>query len=135
METLSLSPEFLQNLILRTRALMAHDGAIADDEGNFVDDRDPGAPRYETMDLSKAELAGKIDDLEPDQQAELVALMWIGRGDMEPEEWDSAVALAVERRDSSTAEYLLSHPQVAEHWDEALDRLFDGSNVVEEGEF
>lgn len=132
---MSLSPEFLRNLILRTRALMGHDGAIADDEGNFVDDRETGAPRYDTVDQSNAELSGEIEDLEPDQQAELVALMWIGRGDMEPEEWETAVAQAIERHEGSTAAYLLSQPQLAEHWDEALDRLYDGTGVVEDGEY
>jgi hypothetical protein len=61
--------------------------------------------------------------------------MWIGRGDMEPGEWEAAQALAMERREGPTSAYLLSHPLVAEHWDEGLDRLLDGSNVVETGEY
>jgi len=135
MDELTLSPKFLQNLILRTRALMAEDAATSDDEGNFVDDKDPAVPRYDVADYTLAELAGEIEDLEPDQQAELVALMWIGRGDMDPDEWEAAVQLAVERQEGPTSDYLLAHPLLAEHWDEGLDRLFDGSDLVETGEY
>lgn len=135
MDELTLNPKFLQNLILRTRGVMAEEAAISDDEGNYVDDKDPEPPRYDSRDQTLAELAGEIDDLEPDQQAQLVALMWIGRGDMEPDEWESAVQLALERRDSPTSQYLLSHPLLAEHWDEGLDRLLDGTDLVETGEY
>ena len=135
MDELSLNPKFLQNLILRTRGLLSEDGAPTDDEGNYVDDKDPSVPRYDVQDLTVAELAGEIEDLEPDQQAELVALMWIGRGDMEPDEWEAAVQLAFDRHAGSTAEYLLSRPHVADHWDEGLDKLFDGSDLVETGQY
>ncbi len=135
MDELTLNPKFLQNLILRTRALMAEDGAASDDEGNYVDDKDPTVPRYDVADYTLAEIASEIEDLEPDQQAQLVALMWIGRGDMEPGEWEQALALATERRQGSTSDYLLSHPLLAEHWDEGLDRLLDGTDLVETGEY
>ena len=61
--------------------------------------------------------------------------MWIGRGDMEPEEWDEAVALALERQEGPTAAYLLKHPHVADYLVEGLDRLFDGSDLMETGEY
>ena len=79
------------------------------------------------------EIEAEVEDLEPDQQAELVALMWVGRGDMEPEEWEDALGLAAERRDGSTAAYLLKHPHVADHMIEGLDKLFDGSDLMEIG--
>ncbi len=132
MAELTLNPRFLQDLILRTRAAMAQIGHDTDEEGNLDDD---GAGGISVRDLSDDTLIMAIDDLEPDQRAELVALFWIGRGDMEPEEWDDAVELATERDKGSTAEYLLSHPHLAEHWDDALDRIFDGSGVVEDGEY
>lgn len=135
MDELSLHPGFLQSLILKTRALMAQEGHVADDDGNLSDDEGPGTLQANADDLTREEIAGEIEDLEPDQQAELVALLWIGRGDMEPEEWEDAVALAAERHEGATSEYLLSHPMLAEFWDEGLDRLFDGSDLVETGEY
>ena len=34
-----------------------------------------------------------------------------------------------------TAAYLLGHPHIADHLDEGLDRLFDGSDLMETGEY
>jgi hypothetical protein len=53
----------------------------------------------------------------------LVALMWVGRGDFEPEEFLSTVELARGQKELPTPEYLLRHPLVAEHWAEGADRL------------
>lgn len=53
-------------------------------------------------------LRGLIDDLNEDEQAALIALTWIGRGDREAGEWDETVALARERNtEGSTADYLV----------------------------
>lgn len=46
------------------------------------------------------------------QQAELVALMWIGRGDAEPEEWEQTIELALQLKERPTPDYLLKSPLV-----------------------
>ncbi len=100
MDKLNLSPEFLRNLILQLRALMAQEEEVSPDSGSNPSDDEGAATLQETPDnLLRAGLETEIEDLEPDQQAELVALMWIGRGDMEPEEWEEALALAAERHE------------------------------------
>jgi Protein of unknown function (DUF3775) len=135
-DQLNLNPEFLRELILKLRALMAQEDMVSPDSGsNPSDDEGPATLQDDPENLMRDEVAAEIEDLEPDQQAELVALMWIGRGDMEPEEWEEAVALAAERHEGATAEYLLAHPHVADHLDEGLDRLFDGSDLMETGEY
>jgi hypothetical protein len=135
-DQLSLHPEFLRTLILKLRALMAQEELVSPDSGsNPSDDEGPAVLQDSPDNLLRTELETEIEDLEPDQQAELVALMWIGRGDMEPEEWDEAVELAGERHDGPTAAYLLAHPHVADHLDEGLDRLLDGSDLMETGEY
>jgi hypothetical protein len=135
-DQLNLNPEFLRNLILNLRALMAQEELVSPESGSNPSDDEVPATLQDTPDnLTRAEIEGEIEDLEPDQQAELVALMWIGRGDMEPEEWREALELAVERHEGATAAYLLSHPHVADYLDEGLDRLLDGSDVVETGEY
>jgi hypothetical protein len=136
MDELSLNPEFLRNLILTLRSLMAREEMVSPDSGsNPSDDERPATLQDNPDDLTRAELEAEIEDLEPDQQAELVALMWIGRGDMEPEEWAEALELAVERHEGATAAYLLAHPHVADYLDEGLDRLLDGSDLMETGEY
>jgi Protein of unknown function (DUF3775) len=136
MDELNLNPDFLRTLILKLRAVMAQEEMVSPESGsNASDDEGPATLQDNPDDLTRAEIEAEVDGLEPDQQAELVALMWIGRGDMEPEEWEEALALAVDRRDGSTAAYLLQHPHVADHLDEGLDRLLDGSDLMETGEY
>ena len=137
MEELNLNPEFLRDLLLKLRALMAQEELVSPDSGSNPTD-DEGGPttlQDDPENLTRAEVVAAIGDLEPDQQAELVALMWIGRGDMEPAEWEEAKELAAERHERATADYLLSHPHVADDIQEGLDRLLDGTNLMESGEY
>jgi hypothetical protein len=69
------------------------------------------------------ELKSTIDDLEPDQQIMLVALMWIGRGDFEIDEWDDALERAQDSWNARTAEYLIGTPLVADYLAEGLDQF------------
>ena len=135
-EEISLNPEFLRSLVLKLRAVMAQEEMVSPDSGSNPSDDEGAAVLQDTPDnLTRDEIAGEIEDLEPDQQAELVALMWIGRGDFDADEWEEARALAAERRDRPTSAYLLSHPQVADDIVDGVDKLFDGSDFVETGEF
>ena len=136
MDELNLNPEFLRSLILKLRAVMAQEELVSPDSGSNPSDDEAAATLQESPDnLTRAEIVAEVEDLEPDQQAELVALMWIGRGDLDPEEWDEAKALAVERHERATADYLLSQPHVADYIEEGLDRLLDGTDIMETGEY
>jgi hypothetical protein len=74
-------------------------------------------------DLTYQEFKAAVEDLEPDQQAALVALMWLGRGDYSAEQWDDACAEATSNWTSHTAEYLMARPLVADYLTEGLDML------------
>lgn len=69
------------------------------------------------------ELKSMIEDLEPDQQVSLVALMWLGRGDFDESEWSDALAQARESWTEHTADYLIATPLVADYLDEGLAAL------------
>ncbi|MFL5054165.1 MAG: DUF3775 domain-containing protein, partial [Microvirga sp.] len=61
--------------------------------------------------------------LNEDERHDLIALVYIGRGDLEPEEWGAAVRLAREREDASrlsTSDWLLGIPNLADLLDEGL---------------
>jgi hypothetical protein len=136
MEELNLNPEFLREFLLGVRAVMAQESLVSPDSGsNPTDDEGPATLQDDPDNLTRAAIVAAVADLEPDQQAELVALMWIGRGDMDPEEWEEAKELAVERHEGATAKYLLSHPHVADYIEEGLDRLLDGTDLMETGEY
>lgn len=64
--------------------------------------------------LTRQELIDGIDEMYPDHQHELVALMWVSRGDFGAEDWDEALSLAAERADRPTSDYLLDHPMAAD---------------------
>lgn len=136
MDQLTLNPEFLRSLLLKLRALMAQEDEVSPDSGSNPTDDAAAATLQDSPDnLIREEIAAQIEDLEPDQQNEIVALMWIGRGDLDAEEWDEALALAADRSDGTTSAYLLSHPHVADHIEEGLDLLLDGTDLMETGEY
>ena len=140
MDELTLNPEFLQGLVFKGRALMAQEGMVMPDAGgNPIDDEGPAVLQDSPDNPQRAEIVLMIEDLAPDQQAELVALMWVGRGDYEPEEWGEALRLALDRAEPGTgpgtADYLLTHPHFADHLDEGVDRLYGGSDFMETGAY
>ena len=71
------------------------------------------------------QLKATIEDLDPDQQITLVTLMWVGRGDYLPDEWDEAWEHAQESWNDHTADYLIGTPLLADYLSEALDQLED----------
>jgi hypothetical protein len=71
-------------------------------------------------DPSYIELRNLIEDLEPDQQRTLVALMWLGRGDYDLDDWDEALSYAAEADSVSTVDYLIATPLLADYLEEGL---------------
>jgi len=73
-------------------------------------------------DMSLQEVKAAVEDLSPEQQAELVALMWLGRDDYALEEWEEANAEALDQYmdHENTAAYLLAHPMVSDDLEEGL---------------
>jgi hypothetical protein len=65
-----------------------------------------------------AELRSFIEAMNEDDQVELVALAWTGRGDFERGEWDEALRLARERHRGSTALYLCGMPLLGDYLEE-----------------
>ena len=118
---LTVNPEIVCNLIDRAREFHAKEGVIipeetTDSSGNLAADvlaEHQGDPTFQ-------EFRNTINDLEPDQQVSIVALMWIGRGDFEADEWDAAYRQAAEERTRHTAEYLIATPLVADYLEEGL---------------
>ncbi len=72
-------------------------------------------------DATYQEMKSAIDDLEPDQQLQLVALMWLGRGSCD--DWGSAQKEASDRWTSHTADYLIATPLLADYLEEGLSQL------------
>ncbi|RMF99356.1 MAG: DUF3775 domain-containing protein [Gammaproteobacteria bacterium] len=69
------------------------------------------------------ELKTTIEDLEPDQQISLVALMWLGRGDYTLDEWNDALQHAEASWNDHTADYLIGTPLLADYLAEGLEQF------------
>jgi hypothetical protein len=124
MVTLSIPSDYLARLIVKMRGVQAREAEVDMDTGsNAADDRMIDAVQETPGDLSREEIGSEIMGLNERQQAELVALLWTGRGDAEPEAGDETVQMARERRDTPTTRYLLGQPLAAEHWEEGAERL------------
>lgn len=75
-------------------------------------------------DLTYLEVRHVIEDLEPDQQVELLALLYVGRGDFSVDEWVEAVREAKNTWEPSTlTDYLMSKPMLSDFLTEALEAL------------
>lgn len=94
--TLSLPTDYLAKFIAATRGMQVKEGEVDPGSGsNPVDDKMWDVLQDDPQDLTREEIREQLQGLTERQQAELVALMWIGRGDAEPEEWEDTVGLAL----------------------------------------
>ena len=69
------------------------------------------------------ELRSFINALTEDEQVDLVALTWLGRGDGEISDWDDLREEAQRLHNNRTAQYLLGKPMLADHLEEGLSQL------------
>ncbi|CUH65005.1 hypothetical protein TL5118_01107 [Thalassovita autumnalis] len=72
---------------------------------------------------AEGELRAFIDRLTEEEQTDMVALMWVGRGSFEAEEWDEARGTAVAEATTPTADYLIGTPHLSDHLENGLEAL------------
>lgn len=92
------------------------------------------ARQYDAKEVAAkpAELTEIIRGLNEDEQIDLVALAWLGRGDGSLEEWDELRAEAARAHNDRTAEYLLGMPILCDYLAEALSQLGHSAEEYEE---
>lgn len=69
------------------------------------------------------ELRAFIASLNDDEQASLVAVMWIGRETFAPEELDEAIATARAEKTAPTEDYLLGIPLLSDYLEDGMEAL------------
>jgi len=72
---------------------------------------------------AEGELRAFIDRMSEDEQAELVAVMWIGRESFFAEDWDEAVATAKTEASTPCADYLIGTPHLSDNLENGLEAL------------
>ena len=79
--------------IVKARELECEDEGVEADASNAADDKFVSVMTEEAFSTVRGELKAYIDAMDEDEQCELVALAWVGRGDLSAQEWENAVAL------------------------------------------
>lgn len=74
-------------------------------------------------DGTQQQIRGVIDGLDVDEQADLVALIWLGRGDFEPAEWVVARRRAAETLPRSVSKFIMGIPDVGDLLEEGLEQM------------
>ena len=82
--------------------------------------------------MAERELREFIGALNVDEQANLVALAWVGRGAFEAEDFAEAVSTAQQEASTPTAEYLMGMPHLAENLEYGLEQMGISVSDVEE---
>jgi len=82
--------------------------------------------------MAERELHEFIGALNVDEQANLVALAWVGRGAFEAEDFAEAVSVAQQEASTPTAEYLMGMPHLAENLEYGLEHMGISVSDVEE---
>jgi len=133
---MNLSPEKVAQVIVRAREIDAKVGAWGEFDRAHPNEGDADAT-LEAMrnDPARSALVQFITELAAGERAQLIALMWIGRGSFEPEEWDEAVETAREEDTGAAgaARYLLGIPMLADFLEEGLERMGISVEDAEKG--
>lgn len=126
-----LDRETLAYIVLKARAF---DALLPPDDpsdaSDAADDRFVDALEDESDNPTQRELRAAIGSLNTDMRHQLVALVWLGRGDYDATDWREAVSAARERAESSTARYLMGIPLLGDYVEEGADKL--GVNLTAE---
>jgi hypothetical protein len=117
---LSLSPEKLCFIIAKAREFDVKD-VVTDpgDSSNATDDGMLSVLEDHRDDPVVQEITAVIRSMSEDEQIDLVALTWLGRGDGTLDDWDELRAEAARAHNQRTAQYLLGMPLLPDFLDEA----------------
>jgi hypothetical protein len=122
--TLTVSSESVCFIIVKAREFDAQDVVTDLDSGsNAADDGMTSVLEAHSDDLTQKELVAFIDALSEEEQADLVALLWLGRGDGVLEEWNDLRDEAQRQHNKRTAAYLLGEPLLPDHLEEGLSQF------------
>jgi hypothetical protein len=125
--TLAISPEKVCFFIVKAREFDVKDVVTDPDPGsNPSDDGMRAVLEDHGDDPTQQELRAFIGALSEDEQIDLVALAWLGRGDGTLDDWEDLRQEAARLHNKRTAAYLMSKPMLADHLEEGLS-LFECS--------
>lgn len=129
--SLSIPLSKLGFLIVKARAFDAEVPPVGVEDGSDMpDDKAVAALEGSKDNPTREELAGALSELNVDQINEVLALIFVGRGDYDEDQWEEALTAAREASDRRVISYILETPLLGDLLEEGLDRL--GYNVSDE---
>jgi hypothetical protein len=121
---LSLSSDQVCFIIVKAREFDVKDVVTDPDDGsNASDDGMIAVLEDHGDDPVAQEIRQFIGAMTEDEQIDLVALTWLGRGDGSIEEWDDLRSEAERAHNNRTAAYLLGIPLLPDYLEEGLSQF------------
>lgn len=127
---LDISPNKVAHVAIRAREI---DAKVArwDTAGDSADADTILESR--ASDATEGELRAFISSLNSDEQASLVAVMWIGRDTFTADDLEEAIQTAKDEADTPTADYLLGIPLLPDYLEDGLNALgYDVSDLEDD---
>jgi hypothetical protein len=121
---LTLKPEDAFFILLKAREFDAKEEPVDPDEGsNPADDNQIDVLQFQADDVSEQELLAAVGNLDEDEQLDLIAPIWTGRGDFDWGDWRAAREGARMIDRSHLPVYVREIPMASDYLQEALSGL------------
>jgi Protein of unknown function (DUF3775) len=125
---LGINPDKVAHIIFKARMFDAKEEDCDPDSGSDgADDGMVDVLEDQPDDATLDELMQYIRNLDEEEQVNLVALAWVGRGTYDASEWKEALAEARHAHNARTAEYLTKLPLLGDYLDEGLSAVGESS--------
>jgi len=120
---LTIPLEKLAYIIEKAREFDAEVPSDAEEGSNAADDAEREILLDTPDNPTTQELRDAIDGLNIDEREELLALVWLGRGDYNAENWSEALQQARQTQTATETAYLLGTPLLADYLEEGVSAL------------
>ena len=131
---LGINPDKVCHVIAKARVFDAKEDVSDPDSGsNASDDGMTDVLEDLPDDATYQELMEFIRSLDEDEQINLVALAWLGRGTYDIGEWREALREARSQHNKRTAEYLTGLPLLGDYLEEGLAAFGEDCDAFDKG--
>jgi len=121
---LTIPLEKLAFIIIKAREFEAEEPATGMASGSNPSDDGARAILEDSPDNPvRQELADAVDGLNQPERIELLALLWLGRGDYDKDQWREALRDAAQLHDGKETDYLIGTPLLPSHLEDGLSEL------------
>jgi hypothetical protein len=124
MPELTINPDSAVAILLKARQFdVKVDQTDPDSDSNPTDDGSVDALEFGPADDTRHELISAISDLNDDEQHDLVALIFLGRGDFTLSEWADALRSAEDVSRRQIQKFITGIPLVSDFLEEGLSQF------------